>query len=403
MKKRIIIGLAAAAIVVGGVAAMSAFEAHIINVTAKIENALSVSPEKIEFGTVFPQEKLFRILNIALSSSFIEEDRVDDVNYVIKQKPKPRPNGVFDDLPGHEYCLNSWNVAWHLYESCAFDYDGDPLEAWEYCKHILYDSDTSYDRENCYPMLCPFLSKLPDGTPDNDKGVSSPHWPGCMDVATGRLAKSEQDTEDIWTIDLVVPCFQGMCDQTYDWTEFGFPLVPELEHEVFGCDLWIEVTGISRALKLENKNSSWEIIDDGMYGILSYDASGPTFNYTFNGYGLAQTTNYSLIYYADKPDRFVNWGGNNPGKLIGSGTTDATGNLAISDNLNLGMDLPSPNDANIDEYDYCTGTGDSYETCHGAKIWLVPTSDYSAPELTAWNPTTYLFETDLINYEDTDN
>ena len=36
MKNRIIIGLAAAAIVVGGVAAISAFEAHIINGNPKI-------------------------------------------------------------------------------------------------------------------------------------------------------------------------------------------------------------------------------------------------------------------------------------------------------------------------------------------------------------------------------
>jgi len=91
MTKKIILGLVAVVVVVGGVAGMSAYEAHVINVTAKIENALSVAVEHIDFGTVFPQEYLVRPLEIALSGSFIEEDRADDVEYVIKQKPKPIP------------------------------------------------------------------------------------------------------------------------------------------------------------------------------------------------------------------------------------------------------------------------------------------------------------------------
>ncbi len=39
MTKKILLGLGTVAIVVSGVAVMSAFEAHIINVTAQIENA----------------------------------------------------------------------------------------------------------------------------------------------------------------------------------------------------------------------------------------------------------------------------------------------------------------------------------------------------------------------------
>ena len=55
MNKKILMGLGATLAVVASVAAMSAYEAHIINVTAKIENALSVDTTPIHFGTIFPQ------------------------------------------------------------------------------------------------------------------------------------------------------------------------------------------------------------------------------------------------------------------------------------------------------------------------------------------------------------
>src|SRR3989344_1287052 len=84
------VGLAGAtlAVVVAGAAAFSAFEAHGINVTARIENALKVDTYAIDFGTVFPQEKLDKFFNVGLSDSFVAEDRVDDVEYFIRQKPK---------------------------------------------------------------------------------------------------------------------------------------------------------------------------------------------------------------------------------------------------------------------------------------------------------------------------
>lgn len=71
MKKKIILGLIAVVAIAGGVAGMSAFEAHVVNVTATIENALSVIPEEIMFGTVFPQEALDKTLRVALSGSFL--------------------------------------------------------------------------------------------------------------------------------------------------------------------------------------------------------------------------------------------------------------------------------------------------------------------------------------------
>jgi hypothetical protein len=209
MRKKILMIAGGIMVVLTGITGFSAFEAHIINVTAHIENALYVSPEEISFGTVFPQEYLEREITISLSNSFMSENRVDDVLYVIKQKPKPK---------NPEAPVPDGFASWH-----------------DYCAATLVDLD------NCYPLLCPYLSKTPDNNPENDTAVLAFHDP--QQLAYGRLAKSEQDIEDIWTIDLDVPCFDGMCAQ--DWTHEGWELPLALEHEDFGCDLWIEVTNIS--------------------------------------------------------------------------------------------------------------------------------------------------------------
>ncbi|MDH4140931.1 MAG: hypothetical protein OEV43_10230 [Coriobacteriia bacterium] len=70
----------------------AAFEAHIVNVKAHIENALEVTPKEIDFGVVFPQESLDATFTVALSESFMYEsqDRVKDVTYELHQKRKPK-------------------------------------------------------------------------------------------------------------------------------------------------------------------------------------------------------------------------------------------------------------------------------------------------------------------------
>ena len=219
MSKKILLSLLALVVVAGGMAALSAYEAHVINVTAHIENALSVDAYEIDFGTVFPQEYVEKYFTISLSDSFLKEDRVDDVDYIIAQKPK----------------CKIWSVQ-------------DPTV----CK-VYYEN------------LCSFLSKLnieedeDEGDFENDDDADSyyqeggvgvcspPDKPCCIgpDEASGRLAKSEFDTEDSWTIDLKVPPIKGTVGQ--DWPE-DCPII-DFEAD-YGCDLWVEVTGISSSLSL---------------------------------------------------------------------------------------------------------------------------------------------------------
>jgi len=161
----------------------------------------------------------------------------------------------------------------------------------------------------------------------------------------------------------------------------------------------------TKTLILDNKNpQNWTRINDTMIGTLTYETSGPTFKGKFEATGLTNGASYSLIYYADQQTRFTNWGGDNPGAVIATFISTG-GNDSISINTELGMDLPAASDWNASlPANYCL-TPDFYNVCQGAKIWLVPTSDYDSTgkKLTAWNPTTYLFETDLIIYSDTNN
>jgi len=239
MKKKLILGLAGLGAVLIMAPLFAAFEAHVINVTAQIENALFVHPQSRNFGTVFPQEYEELGIFVTFSESFSAEDqtRVGTVEYDIKQKPKPRPAYVTQvgAGPARAWCHDN-------YPSTPYD-PNDP--AW-----------TAY-LNNCYPSLCPYLSKTPDGSPapGNDTGVPAFHDPNATSsVAHGKINKFSADVGDGWVIDLAVPCFKGQCAQ--DWGQFVLGLNPnagdpaqyelpsQLEHQVFGCDLWVEVTDI---------------------------------------------------------------------------------------------------------------------------------------------------------------
>ena len=87
MKKRIFLSLAVTVAIVAGIVGMSAFEAHVVNVTATIENATNIDTTAFTYGTVFPQEILHNPVTLSLSTSFANSGALG-VDYKIKQKPK---------------------------------------------------------------------------------------------------------------------------------------------------------------------------------------------------------------------------------------------------------------------------------------------------------------------------
>ena len=182
-----------------------------------IDRNLTVTPSEISYETVFPEEVLFRPLRIMLSQQFLSDVRYDDVEYHIVQKIKP-----------------------HIAADAI------------YCQ----SNPTDYSR--CYPSLCPYLSKTPDGTPANDTGVPAFHNPtATTSIAYGRVAKSDNDISDEWIIDLHAPCFRGQCAQDYV-VPSSYELDPALEHQVFGCDLKIVVDRVSYRSEKEGTIGFWK-------------------------------------------------------------------------------------------------------------------------------------------------
>ena len=263
--KKILIGLGATATAIAMVPLFAAFEAHVINVTARIENALEVPVKFLEYGTVFPQEYLLKDVPVQLSRSFLDEDRVDDVEYIIRQKPKCAI--TWQGPSGWEYDNTVGPDGTHIYTTTGHVKFDEVDRLVTDCGPSPRQLDTSKGETwGVLPLLCPYLSKdenTEDGSETNNDGsMPAFHEPYKIvghqivwNEVKGRLSKLAQDIADNWVIDLAVPCFGGYCAQ--DWADFVLDKNPnagdpnqwvqpiEKEHKVFGCDLWIEVGGIS--------------------------------------------------------------------------------------------------------------------------------------------------------------
>jgi hypothetical protein len=134
-------------------------------------------------------------------------------------------------------------------------------------------------------------------------------------------------------------------------------------------------------LCLYEKDANWDIVPGGACGTMVYNASGDELDVKLNACGLTANKDFTLIYYPDP------WPGD--GLIcLGSATTDAAGCLTIDPAAqDIGTDLPIATDTNP-----------------GAKIWLVLSADVDCPnaKMVGWNASEYLFEFDLITYDDTD-
>ncbi|MBN2333547.1 MAG: hypothetical protein JXO49_06575 [Deltaproteobacteria bacterium] len=130
----------------------------------------------------------------------------------------------------------------------------------------------------------------------------------------------------------------------------------------------------------EKNPETWAVISDGAWGKMKYSLWGEAFKFNFNGHRLEPGISYTLIYYPDP------WPGNGLA-CLGTAIADEYGNVHIKYTLEGLCDLPADYDQN---YGY------------GAKIWLVLTDDVdeTTGQMIGWNPSEYLFEYTLINFDD---
>ena len=254
--KRILAVLGAAGATLVILPMFAAFEAHVVNVTATIENALSVDTHPINYGTVFPQEQLNKFLKVAFSDSFQKESRVDDVEYIIRQKPKCAwtiNNGqqIVGETQSGEVDSNGQITCPKPGESPTQGAVWGPLPLLcnYLSKHEVTEDGTEKENDTSLPAFHQIGYVNDNGTPTDP---SDDKW--IWNDATGRLSKVAQDADDNWDLDLKVPCFGGYCAQ--DWASFVHGINPDAdpnqytqpianEHKVFGCDVWIEVTQVS--------------------------------------------------------------------------------------------------------------------------------------------------------------
>ncbi len=122
--------------------------------------------------------------------------------------------------------------------------------------------------------------------------------------------------------------------------------------------------------------SSWEIPADSNKIAVSYILVGDEFSAEVADED--KIDGYELVYYKDNSDRF-----SSPAKAIG--LSSILGNLPYTD------------DKNNDEYDYCS-TGE-YSTCHGAKLWYVPSDAINEDGSLDWSRASeFFYESFLIQY-----
>lgn len=173
---------------------------------------------------------------------------------------------------------------------------------------------------------------------------------------------------------------------------------------LFGVMLIASVLSVSAwaggytSFKLVEKNpSDWSVVDGGHEGKLTISQSlgvewtpvvTPWFTYnvktyvinnamSFSSSNLESNTDYTLIYYGDATHN-DEW---NYATCIANGVSSSIGKLNVKGIY-------------VTPYSY----GDILKDDFQQKFWLVESSDVDCDngEMTAWNPTNYLFETKTV-------
>ena len=207
----------------------------------------TTSTTKIEFAGAGTNNSLGVFLD---NIQMVGEGRVNTVSYIIRQKPKC-------GLP----IANTDPVEYSAYGQVTEDTNGNFVCA-----------DEGYQM---LPLLCPYLSKHEvttdgDNTQNDGPGINAFHGlPGVWDLLKAKSFDDKvygwltatSDIADEWNIDLKVPCFTDHCAQ--DWPAYvaanaepsdppadpeAYKADPAMEHEIFGCDLWLEVNNISNGI-----------------------------------------------------------------------------------------------------------------------------------------------------------
>ena len=272
-KKVFIFILGGMIFVFGGIAVLAESTSS-MQITATIENALSLSFGELDFGQVSGEDAPSSSVSLALSQAFLETQGVQALSYQIFKAHKPKNEEYFDFCQRKENfpSVSSWQTwpeqKWQDFlESSYLEKCFLPLCPYLEIKKSEEEAEENGDLFEVRPQMdnpagnLGFLDVLLEQGVSNslpipfsdqkDHGLLAPHYPqtssGTFEYpfAQGYLSKSLDDSVDTWIISLQTPCFVGSCPE--DWWGEDFDKLPlELKNQEWGCDLWFEVRGIER-------------------------------------------------------------------------------------------------------------------------------------------------------------
>jgi len=147
--KKVILIITAILMVASGVAAVSAYEPHTVNVLAKVENAISVSTNETDFGTVFPEEWLSQHFTANLSGSFCEQERVNSVNITVWAEWKAQDDGTPYPWLGEAMYIECNGAQGYIGANLTMPFGAQPaLDASGAHMQALLDKDPATDTED---------------------------------------------------------------------------------------------------------------------------------------------------------------------------------------------------------------------------------------------------------------
>jgi hypothetical protein len=215
--KKVILVIAALVLVISGVAAVSAYEAHLINVRAHVENAIDVTVREINFGTVFPEEWMTKQFTVQTSGSFCKETqtRVGNVDYEIWVEWKPAEGMDFAYWDGADWVQSSGFYNWMGYFTYIGAFDappGAPLFAGDLT--MVGDPPAGVPGTSAKFVAGPFtLSKFAVSPPDLDDkvvvGIDAPVFDGYYNMYTDPEPKPSGLNDPTYIIPADMPGFDS--------------------------------------------------------------------------------------------------------------------------------------------------------------------------------------------------
>jgi len=220
--------------------------------------------------------------------------------------------------------------------------------------------------------------KVYESESDYSGGAGTPVWWQTIETGDNKIKEVYSTNSTYVDLGMLPVGWYMFVEQSYHFDENAGNVfqgdVLTFNMEIKGEQLAQSATG-QATVTLENKGGApdWDILSgDNIQGTLTYKTKASAFEYSFVA-KVKTTGNYTLIY--------VGTTGDYPcagSKVIGTGHFTAGTEITISGTPDLGIDITN------------------------GKFWLVPTSSYVGSVMTSWPQSNILFETGLVNYDDTD-